>query len=238
MKSAQPAARKRFYKVAHITGNDGGPFTVQLDGRSIKTPAGKPLAVPARALAEAIAREWDVQGELIAPASLPLTKLANSAIDGVATREADVAGDIIKYAASDLVCYRAPYPSQLVAAQARAWDPVLDSIAQRYGARFLTGAGIAHIAQPAASLEALRAAVASLDAFKLAALHLMTTLTGSALIALAHAGGDIDAGTAWTAAQTDERWQASQWGEDFEAAQREKARRAEFECASRFYKLS
>ena len=211
---------------------------MQLDGRTVKTPAGRPLIVPARALAEAIAQEWNAQGETIIPASLPLTRLANTAIDGVAARKADVADDILKYAGADLVCYRASYPEELIAAQVKAWDPVLQWIGAEYGAQFRTQNGVAHVAQPPASLEALRAAIAPLDAFKLAALYVMTALTGSALIALAHAGRGLDCDAAWAAAVTDETWQASKWGEDFEAAARQKARRAEFECASRFFRLS
>lgn len=237
MKPHQPAERKRFYKSATVAEKEGR-YAVQLDGRQIKTPAGRPLELPSSALASAIAEEWNAQGEKIAPATMPLTKIANTAIDAVGERKAEVAGDIVKYAATDLVCYRAAYPSELIAAQARSWDPVLDWVKSRYGASFLAGSGIAHIAQPAESLAAVRAAVDALDAFKLAALHVMTSLTGSALIALACAGGELDTAAAWAAAQTDENWQVSRWGEDFEAAERRKFRLAEFEAAFRFYTLS
>lgn len=172
------------------------------------------------------------------PASLPLTKLANTAIDAVAGRKAEIAADIVKYAATDLVCYRAEYPAELIAAQARAWDPVLSWASASYGAPFLVSSGIAHVSQQPAALEAIGAAAVALDAFKLTALHVMTSLTGSALIALAHAGGELDAAAAWAAANTDETWQASRWGEDFEASQRQNARLAEFESASRFFRLS
>jgi chaperone required for assembly of F1-ATPase len=238
MKPSQSAIRKRFYKYATVEEREGGGFAVLLDGRQVKTPAGKPLAVPARALAEAIAAEWNAQGETIVPASLPLTKLANTAIDAVAERRGEVVDDIVKYAATDLVCYRAEYPAGLVAAQAAAWDPILSWAAAKHGAPLLTSAGIAHVAQPEASLAALRDVVAAMGAFRLTALHVMTTLTGSALIALAHAEGELDSAAAWAAAQTDERWQVSHWGEDFEAAQRLKARLTEFEAASRFFRLA
>ncbi|MGB9027670.1 MAG: ATP12 family protein [Rhodomicrobium sp.] len=238
MKPAQPVNRKRFYKSATVAESGDGGYAVQLDGRPIETPAGKPLIVPTCALASAIAEEWDAQGETIALASLRLTKLANTAINAVAEKKPEVADSILKYAAADLVCYRATHPAALVAAQASAWDPVLSWIAAKYGAQFLTGSGIAHIAQPPASLEALHSAVDALGAFKLAALHVMTTLTGSALIALAHVGGELDTAAAWAAAHTDENWQVSQWGEDFEAVERLKVRRAEFESASRFFSLS
>jgi chaperone required for assembly of F1-ATPase len=238
MKPPQPASRKRFYQSATVAEMGEGGYAVQLDGRKIKTPAGKPLAAPSRALAAAIAEEWNAQGETIVPASMPLTKLANTAIDAVGERKAEVAGDIVKYAGTDLVCYRAAYPSELIAAQARAWDPILEWMKSRYETTFLTGSGVAHIAQPARSLEAVRGAVEALDAFRLTALHVMTSLTGSALIALACAGGDLDAGAAWAAAQTDENWQAARWGEDSEAAERQKNRQAEFEAAFRFFNLS
>lgn len=234
---SRPAA-KRFYKSANVAERDGGAFSVLLDGRQIKTPAGKPLAVPTRGLAQAIAEEWNAQGETVVPASLPLTKLANTAIDTVPERKTEAADDIVKYAAGDLVCYRAPYPAELAAAEAQAWDPILSWASVQYGATFRISSGIAHIAQPPESLEAIRAVVAAFDAFKLTALHVMTSLTGSALIALAHVGGDLDAAAAWATAHTDENWQVSRWGEDFEAGQRMKARLAEFESASRFFRLS
>jgi chaperone required for assembly of F1-ATPase len=238
MKPAQSAGRKRFYQSAAVEELKAGGFAVTLDGRTVKTPAGRQLVLPTRALAEAVASEWNAQGETIEPASLPLTKLANTAIDGVADRTAEVADEILKYAATDLVCYRAAYPEELAAKQAKAWDPILSWAAERHRAPFFAGTGIVTIAQPPASLEALRSAVAPLSPFKLAALHVMTALTGSALIALAHMDRHLDVDAAWAAAHTDETWQAQQWGEDFEAAGRLKTRRAEFENASRFYNLA
>ncbi len=232
------ASPKRFYQSATAGDAEAGGYRVRLDGRTVKTPAGRPLSVPTRALAEAIASEWNAQGETIVPASLPLTKLANTAIDGVANRESATADEILKYAASDLLCYRAPYPAELAEAQAAAWDPILAMIQAKYNAPFVTATGIAHVAQPAASLMALRSALASLGAFKLTALHVMTSLTGSALIALAHAEAGLDAETAWAAARTDETWQKLRWGEDFEAAQREKAQQKEFMAASLFCRIA
>jgi chaperone required for assembly of F1-ATPase len=235
--ASQPS-RQRFYKSARFAEHDDGGFAVQLDGRLVKTPGGKTLAVPTRQLVKAIAAEWDRQGETIDPASLPLTRLANSAIDGAAGREGEVAGDILKYAAADLVCYRAAYPAGLAEAQAKLWDPVLTWIKERYNAPFQTGLGIAHVTQPPSSLAALRTELGSFGAFKLTALHVMTSLTGSALIALTYAGGGLDVAGAWAAAHADENWQVSQWGEDFEAAQRQKTRFTEFESAARFFTLS
>lgn len=238
MKPSQTANRKRFYRSATAGGQEAAGYAVQLDGRQIKTPAGNKLVVRTKELAQAIADEWNAQGETIVPATLPLTKLANTAIDAVAERKTEVADDILKYAASDLVCYRAPYPAELAAAQALAWDPILSWIGVNYNAPFLTASGIAHVAQPQSSLEALRGVVSAFDAFKLTALHVMTTLTGSALIALAHVNGDLEASAAWAAAHTDENWEIARWGEDFEAAERQKARLSDFEAASRFFNLS
>lgn len=233
----QPTGRKRFYRSAAAVERGAREFEVQLDGRSVKTPA-RPLALPTRALADAVAAEWNAQADVIAPETLPLTRLANSAIDGVEGREGETAQDILKYAGSDLVCYRAASPAALVAGQARAWDPILAWALKAHGARFAIGTGVQHVEQPAASLEAVGRALAKFDAFKLAALHAMTTLTGSALIALAHAEGFLDADAAWTAAHVDEAWQAAHWGEDFEAAARQKRRFSEFLAASRFFYLA
>ena len=236
--TSQTAGRKRFYETVTVAQQGSGVFAVQLDGRSIRTPGGKLLALPTKELAQAIAEEWAAQGETILPATLPLTRLANSAIDGVADREMDVANDILKFAASDLICYRAAYPAGLAEEQARSWDPVLSWVKEKYDAPFVTGVGIAHVTQPEASLEALRLAIGALSPFKLTALHAMTTLTGSALIALAHAGGGLDTARAWSAAQVDEDWQVLHWGEDYEAAQSRKNRLSEFKSASLFFILS
>ncbi len=235
---SQPKTRKRFYTAAAVADGKNGDFEIHLDGRAVKTPAGHLLSVPSRSLAEAIAAEWNAQGDEIAPSSLPLTRLANSAIDGVAGREGEVAQDIVNYAATDLLCYRASSPAGLVAEEARLWDPILSWVRSEYDAPFAVSAGAVHIGQPATSLDAVRGAVEALDPFKLAALHVMTALTGSALIALAHAKGFLGADAAWAAANVDETWQASQWEEDFEAAQRQKNRLSDFLNASRFFKLA
>ena len=229
---------KRFYTAAASAERSDGSFAVELDGRPIKTPAGRALAVPSRALADAIAAEWNAQTEEIKPDDLTFTRLANSAIDGVAGKEEAVAQDIANYAASDLLCYRAQSPEALAAKQAKEWDPILAWVRGEYDAPFHVTAGLQHTAQPTASLDAIRSAISGMGPFRLAALHAMTTLTGSALIALAHAKGFLDADAAWQAAHVDEDWQIAQWGEDFEAAQRRKKRFAEFLNASRFFSLA
>ena len=237
MTASQSQNRKRFYAAATVVAREDGNFGIELDGRPIKTPAGHGLAVPTQALAEAIAGEWNAQGDDIVPASLPLTRLANSAIDGVAEREGDVVQDIVNYAASDLLCYRAASPGELVAIQARLWDPILLWVCTEYDAPFKVGTGVKHREQPAESLDAVRRVISAFGPFRLAALHVMTTLTGSALIVLAHAKLFLDTDAAWEAANVDETWQVSQWGEDFEAAQRQKRRFSEFLNASRFFDL-
>ena len=212
-------------------------FRVLLDGKPIRTPAKRDLALPTAALAEAIAAEWAAQAAHVDPATMPLTRLANSAIDGVAGREAEVRADIAKYAGSDLVCYRAEGPEGLVERQCRAWDPILEWARETLGARFEVATGIMPVAQPDAGRAAVAEALAHLDAFTLAALHVMTTLMGSALLALGHARGRLSAEAAWAAAHVDEDWQISQWGEDAEAEARRERRWAEMQAASRMLSL-
>ena len=231
------ARPKRFYRVVSIDGPAGAAFRVLLDGRPARTPSKRELALPARPLAEAVAAEWEAQGERIDPGTMPLTRLVNTALDGVAGREAEVRADIAKYAASDLLCYRAEGPSELVRRQAEAWDPVLAWACAALGANLVTGHGVAPVAQPEAATEAIGRALAGLDAFSLAAHHVMTTLTGSALLALAHAGGRLKAEEAWAAAHIDEDWQIGQWGEDAEAKARRRRRWTEMEAASRLLAL-
>ena len=215
----------------------GGGYRVQLDGKPVRTPAKALLALPTRALAEAVAGEWAAQREHIDPATMPLTRLANSAIDGVQGREAEVRADIVRYAGSDLLCYRASEPEGLVRRQAEMWDPVLGWARDALGARFAVAEGLMPLAQPDAAISAIAAALEGFDAFSLAALHVMTTLTGSALLALAHARGRLTAEQAWTAAHVDEDWQIGKWGEDAEAAARRQRRWCEMQAAGRMLAL-
>ncbi len=226
---ARPLPR-RFYKTA--TAGAAAPFAILLDGRPAKTPKQRPLAVAARPLASAIAAEWDAQATVIDPATMPLTRLVTTAIDAVAGRETDVAAEIVDYAGSDLVCYRAAAPAGLVERQSAAWDPVLTFARAKLGAEFTVATGLVHAAQPAAASAAVAAALEGADALRIAALHTLTTLTGSALIALAHAEGAMTFEQAWGAAHVDEDWQIAQWGADAEAAVRRQARRAEAAAAS------
>lgn len=225
-------AIKRFYKAAAVVA-DGANFAIALDGRPVRTPGKAPLVVSSKALAEALCAEWADQGAEIDPASMPVTRILNSAIDGVAARLDDVKADIVAYAGSDLICYRAEAPPQLVAEQARAWDPILAWARDELGAAFNVASGIMPVDQPPRAREAIAQAVAGLGPVEAAALHTIVTLTGSALIALAHARGKIGVGEAWAAAHVDEDWQISQWGEDAEAKERRRCRYLEMEAASR-----
>jgi chaperone required for assembly of F1-ATPase len=203
----------------------------------VRTPAKAELAVPTRALAEAIAAEWEGQAERIDAATMPLTRLVNTAIDSVAARMSQVQADIAAFAMSDLVCYRADEPEPLVQRQRQHWDPILAWAREALGARFEVATGLMPVAQPEQARAAVAAALDGLDAFRLAALHVMTTLTGSALLALAHARGALTAEAAWAAAHVDEDFQISQWGEDTQAAVRRARRWAEMQAASRLLAL-
>ena len=238
-KGAQKALSfpKRFYKDVTVEYEDGG-VAIRLDGKPVRTPCKAALAVPGRALAEAIAEEWRAQGTHIDPATMPLTKLANSAIDGVTGQTDAVIDDILAHVRADLLCYRASGPDQLLAAQARHWDPVIAWAKDSLGAPLCLTEGVVHVAQPDGSIAAFKQEIAKLDTFGLAALHVMTALTGSALLALAVALGRLSPEEAWEAAHVDEDFQIGQWGEDAEAKARRAARKRDFEAAAKVLELS
>lgn len=227
---------RRFYKEAAIREKDGS-WQVTLDGRPIRTPARHVLTVQAEALAEAIAAEWAAQGNEILPETMPLTKLANSAIDGVAGHEAQVREDILTYAASDLLFYRAEGPEGLIRRQAEVWDPVIAWARNRFGAEFRITTGVMPVNQPPETAEKLRPALEGHSPMLLAALHSITTLTGSALLTLAHLGGRLSVEEVWAAAHIDEDWQISKWGENAEAAKRRAQRLVEMQAASRIVSI-
>jgi len=234
----KPVLPKRFYKEAGIAERDG-LFTLTLDGRPARTPGRQILGVRSRPLAEALVREWADQGDEIDPRGMPVTRIVNSAIDGVSPRLIEVADDLARYAETDLVFYRAGEPRRLADAQEQAWAPILDWAGEVIGARFVLAEGVMHVRQPADSTLAVRDMVRAQNSPEcLAALHVMTTLTGSVLIALAHAVGPIDADEAWDAAHVDEHFQESAWGEDHEAMVRRQNRKAEFLAASRVFHLA
>jgi len=229
-RSMRTALPRRFYETAATAAVADG-YAVRLDDKPVRTPARRVLAAPTLALAEAIAAEWQAQKDVIDPAKMPLTRLANAIIDGVADAPQPVAAEIAKYLASDLLLYRAGAPPGLVERQAQHWDPILDWARQALGADFKLGEGVVHVAQPEAALTAARAAI-PLEPWRLGAVHAMTTLTGSALIALAMARGALSADAAWRAAHVDEDWNMAQWGRDEMAAARREFRFAEFQAAA------
>lgn len=233
----KPKFPKRFYKDVGVL-DEAGLFAIALDGRPVRTPGKARLAVPTRALATAIAEEWRVQGDEIDPRTMPLTKLANSAIDGVTGNEAAIVDDILAFASTDLLCYRAEGPDGLLAAQAEHWDPVLAWTKDALSTPFSLTSGIVHVAQPDGALAALRRKIEDFNPYRLAALHVMTSLTGSALLPLALAEGFLSREAAWEAAHVDEDWQISLWGEDEEAKARRANRKADFDAAARFLELS
>jgi chaperone required for assembly of F1-ATPase len=228
-----PSLPKRFYKEVAVKDEEGGGGSLLLDGKPVRTPGKASLTLPARALAEAVAAEWRGQGERIDPLTMPLTRLANSAIDGVKGREEAVVDDIARHSASDLLCYRADGPKALVEAQGKHWDPVLAFARDELKAPLVLSEGVVHVAQPEASLTRIRNEFEGLDAFRLAALHVMTALTGSALLALAVLRDKLTPDEAWTAAHVDEDFQISQWGEDAEAKTRRENRFRDFAAAAK-----
>jgi len=234
-RNMRPSLRKRFYEAATVSEGEGG-FDIRLDGRPVLTPARRPLAAPVRPLAEAIAAEWNVQQNVIDPSAMPLTRLANSIIDGVAPSPAPVAEEIEKYLGTDLLLYRAAEPAALRARQGEHWDPVLAWAAEALGARFVLAEGVIHVAQPGQAVAAVCAAIpAGADvrqAWRLGALHVVTSLTGSGLLALALAAGRLSAEEAWAAAHVDEDWNMDYWGRDELALQRRGDRFAELQAAA------
>jgi chaperone required for assembly of F1-ATPase len=229
-RTTRGAQRKRFYTSAGVIEAPEG-VTVRLDDKVIRTPSGKALLVPNRAIADAIATEWTAQKEIIDITSMPLTRLANSVIDGVVDRGDAVADDVAKYFGSDLLFYRAGHPDALVAREAAAWDPVLFWAADTLGAHFMLAEGIVYVHQPDPAIAAARAALPD-DPWAIAAVHIVTTLTGSALLALALLHGVLDQDQVWAAAHVDENWNIEHWGEDAEVAARREARLVDFRAAA------
>lgn len=224
---------RRFWREVTVE-QAGEGFRILLDGRPVKTPGKRELWLPTPALAEAVAAEWRAQETHLDPATMPVTRIANSVIDAVTDRRGEVAEDAVKYAGSDLLCYRADGPDRLVARQCEGWDPLLDWIEETHGVRLLVAEGVMHVAQDGDALRALRAHVDALDPWTLAALHVSTTLTGSFVIALALIERRLTPDAAWDLAHLDETWNAELWGRDVEAEARLVHRRREFDAATRF----
>jgi chaperone required for assembly of F1-ATPase len=227
---------RRFHKAQGVTEGAQG-FGIALDGRALKTPARAAFAVPSRSLAEAIADEWGAQGDFIKPETMPLTGFANAAIDRIRPDREGFARRLGAYGESDLLCYRAEGPAALTAAQTKAWQPWLDWLEARHGARLSIGEGLMHVAQSAEALEAMMRAVLANDAFRLAALHILTTAPGSLTLGLAVLDGALSAEESFAASRVDEEHQAALWGRDAEADARAAALRDGMLAAERFLRL-
>jgi chaperone required for assembly of F1-ATPase len=222
--------RTRFYTKADFAETADG-FAITLDDKTVRTPSGRSLMAPTPEIAEVIASEWGAQQEFIDPVTMPMTRFANSVVDAVVDRVEAVADDIAKYLGTDLLFYRAAHPEALVAREAAQWDPVLYWAANDLGAHFILAEGIVHVRQPDSAIAAARAAL-PVDPWQIAALHVVTTLTGSALLALALNHGALDADQVWTAAHVDEDWNSEKWGVDAEVASRRAFRLVDFRAAA------
>jgi chaperone required for assembly of F1-ATPase len=227
---------KRFYKTVSVV-EAGGGFAIALDDRPVRTPAKQPLAVPTAGLAEAIASEWAAQEGEVKPLSMLLTRLASTAIDKIPAERPRFVEELVNYSESDLLCYRAEHPPKLVARQEAQWQPLLDWLEDRHAARLEATQGIVPKAQPAGSIEALRAVVEGHDDWHFAALYSATTAAGSLVIGLALLDERLTADEAFELSQLDESFQIEQWGKDHEAEARREAIRAELHAAAEFLTL-
>ncbi|MDN5787280.1 ATP12 family chaperone protein [Pseudorhodobacter sp.] len=229
-------APKRFWKRAEVSETAQG-FTVTLDGRAIKTPAKAAFWVPTRTLAAEVAAEWQAQGEKVAPETMPFTRTANSALDKVTPQFAAVAGMLAEYGGSDLLCYRAVAPQELVARQAQLWDPVLAWAVAELGARLVVTGGVMPVAQPLTSLDALAQPIKAQTAFHLSAFHDLVAISGSLVLAHAIARKHLSAETGFALSRLDETWQTEQWGADDEAVESDTVKRVALLHAARFFDL-
>lgn len=227
---------KRVYTEVDIEPVAGG-FTVTLDGRPARTPAGSSLVAPNRALAEAVAAEWQAQEDEIRPDAMPLSRLSATVIDRVAGRRDQVIAEIATYAATDLLCHRADAPAELVARQNAAWQPLLDWLAECFGVGIEMTGGVMPVDQPADALAILGDTIAAYDDVALAGLYALTSACGSVVLALAVAEGRIDGETAWRLSRVDESFQIEKWGEDAEAAQAHARLRDDMLAAAKFLAL-
>lgn len=228
---------KRFWKAASVVEVEGS-FAIELDGRGVKTPAKQAMHVPTHAMASAIAQEWDAQVEIINPNTMPVTKTANAAIDKVTVQHAEVAQLLAAYGDSDLLCYRADAPEELVARQNEHWNPILDWAEDALGARLEPCTGVIHAPQNPLAVEALSRRTHALDAFELAAFHDLVSLSGSLVLGFAATMDARPADELWTISRLDELWQEEQWGEDEEATAMALIKRDAFLHAKRMFDLA
>lgn len=231
-RSEKPQRVKRFYRSASVSADEVGDFVVLLDSRPLRTPGKAIVRLPTESLAALVAAEWEAQAVEVDPATMPLTRLVNAAIDGVEGNVAPVRDEMIRYAGSDLLCYRADEPEGLVAMQMAAWDPILAWAETALGARFVLAAGVMPVEQSADAIAAVDRALPPAPALLVAALQSLTTLTGSVLVTLALHHGRIGFDEAWNAAHIDEDWNIRLWGADREAAERRRFREAEARAAA------
>lgn len=229
-------ATRRFWDTATVTQTEAG-YGVVLDGRPVKSPLKTALVVPTRAMAEAMAAEWAAQGEKVNPLSMPVTRAVNATLDKVIPQRAEVADMLAEYGGSDLLCYRATHPEELIARQRAAWDPLLAWAADTFGAQLIATHGVIPVAQPPEATESLRAQIHALDPFSLTAVHEFVTITGSLVIGLAALKEVWSLEDLWAAARIDELWQEEQWGEDEEATAAAKAKKTAFLQGAAFLSL-
>ena len=229
-------AAKRFWKEATAIEAEGG-WTVQLDGRGVRTPAKAPLVVPTRAMAQAIAAEWDAQEDKVDPNVMPVTRSANAAIDKVSHQFNEVAQMLAAYGDSDLLCYRATSPQALIDRQAARWDPLLDWAATALEARLTPVSGVIHAPQDAQALANLATRVSTFTPFELTAFHDLVSISGSLVLGFAATEGHMDAAALWDLSRLDEAWQEEQWGEDEEASAQAALKKQAFEHAMRFFSM-
>ncbi|MEL6196363.1 MAG: ATP12 family protein [Pseudomonadota bacterium] len=240
MSGAIGATVKRFWQATTVIEAEGrveGGWEVRLDARPIRTPGKAPLILPNRALAEALAAEWEAQTEAVDPTAMPVTRAANTAIDRVMPQRTAVAAELARYGETDLLCYRAEAPAGLRAEQDAAWDPLLDWAAGRYGGRLSVADGVMYAPQPAAATAGLRGAVEGFDAWALTGLHELVTISGSLVLALACVEGRLDAESCWRLSRIDEAWNIREWGEDAEAAAAAARKAADLRQAARWLAL-
>ncbi|MFV2034502.1 MAG: ATP12 family chaperone protein, partial [Halocynthiibacter sp.] len=230
-------AQKRFWKTATAVRVPGG-YSVQLDGRSLKTPAKADFVVPTHAMASAAADEWQAQEGIVDPVAMPTTRSANAAIDKVTLQHAEVAALIADYGGTDLICYRAEGPESLIARQAEVWNPLRDWSAEALGAPLITVSGVIFTPQPPASLRVFDDCVGALSAFELAGLHDLVSISGSLVIGLAVTKSFLSPQEAWRRARIDEQWQLEHWGDDEEASRMSDAKCSAFLHAARFFQMS
>lgn len=229
--------KKRFWKTVAVEETPDG-FEIRLDDRAVKTPSKAALYMPTRKLADAVAEEWEAQVENIKPETMPLTRAANSAIDKIMPQHVEVADLIADYGGTDLLCYRAASPAELVARQAEAWDPLLQWCEDELGVTLNTTAGVVYVAQPKTSIRTLNTLVHAMNPFQLAGFHDLVSISGSLIIGLAVTKKFLPVDELWFRARIDESWQEEQWGKDEEASETAELKRLSFQNAAKFHFLS